>query len=413
MMKTDYTYDGYISYLYSFYIDLDRNMDVNLRRDIMIAKIRTRFKNTVLDTESAAKEEPLLKDIQTAQDFLHGDGLPFMCTRMVLRDFHLSFETFPVNGTGVVLSLFPEFNTIQIYFCFKAVQVNTDQLIYLRQIFNGDAPFHNETDGTSAPLTSYYHRITECFKGFTRNLEQMYLLEIRYIYPDNPYDAFLQKESCRIYGMICGDEGWEYVPEDLAKERLSNSWGSRDFVTFFAFGNNALLFNMIDSEQGKLYLKRQTFFGTQAYGEPNKYFFLKSEMAGVNHGIFFGQETIMVIKTIAANIMDRQANRKLSKEPSLRDDLRLTKEFRAELITTINKVENLSISEIGELEQMLIHNFKISPLIESIKYLLEMLESDLDLLYQQDTNRKVNILTFIGLLISGIDLAMTLLDKFL
>ena len=55
------------------------------------------------------------------------------------------------------------------------------------------------------------------------------------------------------------------------------------------------------------------------------------------------------------------------------------------------------------MEQMLLRSYKITPLIDSIKYLLELLESELDLLYQQSTNRLVNILTIAGLILSGID----------
>lgn len=407
-----YTFDGYISYLFSVYVDLDRNMDFNLRSNRIIESIQEFFPRSVMDTDPAAAEEPLLNDIRLVQNFLHGDGLPFECHRLLLKDFDLQFQEFPLEGTGVVVSVFPEFNTVQIYFFFRADRLTTDQLIYLRQIFNGSAPFLNRINGRKGSLSYHYQRIADHLGAKVVNREQMYLLEIRRIHPEVPYNDFMDRESRRIYGMLCGDEGWEFVPEDLARERLSHSWGSREFVKFFAFGNNAILFNMIDSASGEKYLERQTRFGTEAYGSPNDYFFLKSEAAGVNHGIFFGQETIMVIKTIAANIMSRQANRRLSKHPSLRTDLRLTKEFRAELITTINKVENLGISEMGELEQMLISNFRISPLIENIKYLLEMLESDLDLLYQQDTNRKVNLLTVFGLLISVIALLVDVFGLF-
>ena len=45
---------------------------------------------------------------------------------------------------------------------------------------------------------------------------------------------------------------------------------------------------------------------------------------------------------------------------------------------------------------------EIDPMVERIKYLLELLESELDLLYQTSTNALVNILTVAGLLLSAI-----------
>ena len=64
-------------------------------------------------------------------------------------------------------------------------------------------------------------------------------------------------------------------------------------------------------------------------------------------------------------------------------------------------MENLSISEIGELERVLLISQQIDPLIEKIKYLLELLESELDLLYQTSTNRMASFLTVLGLVLAG------------
>ncbi|MBQ2448422.1 MAG: hypothetical protein II270_00130, partial [Peptococcaceae bacterium] len=43
---------------------------------------------------------------------------------------------------------------------------------------------------------------------------------------------------------------------------------------------------------------------------------------------------------------------------------------------------------------------QISPIIEKIKYLLELLESELDLMYQTRTNAFVNLLTILGLIVA-------------
>ena len=63
-------------------------------------------------------------------------------------------------------------------------------------------------------------------------------------------------------------------------------------------------------------------------------------------------------------------------------------------------MENLEISEIGEMEKVLLESQQINPIIEKIKYLLDLVESELDLLYQNSTNRLINILTVLGLILS-------------
>ena len=201
---------------------------------------------------------------------------------------------------------------------------------------------------------------------------------------------------------MTGDEGWRHVPEALAAERLTNQWGSRDFVRLISFGANTVVLNLADSNRAVHYRAGRMDFDHTYYGEMNPYFSMNSDIAGVNHGIIFSAELVMVIKTICNRILRRQAVyytgghcRKLQKE------IRKIKAYRGELITTLNRVENLEISEIGELERVLLISQQIDPLIEKIKYLLELLESELDLLYQTSTNRLVNFLTAAGLVLAA------------
>ena len=75
----------------------------------------------------------------------------------------------------------------------------------------------------------------------------------------------------------------------------------------------------------------------------------------------------------------------------------------------MNRVENLEISEIGEMEKVLLTSQQIEPIIEKIKYLLELLESELDLLYQTSTNRLINLLTIAGLVLAAIQVLQGIL----
>ena len=72
-------------------------------------------------------------------------------------------------------------------------------------------------------------------------------------------------------------------------------------------------------------------------------------------------------------------------------------------------MENLEIAEIGEMERVLLTSQQIEPIIEKIKYLLELLESELDLLYQTSTNRLINLLTIAGLVLAAIQVLQGIL----
>ncbi|MBQ2034501.1 MAG: hypothetical protein II218_01170, partial [Peptococcaceae bacterium] len=60
----------------------------------------------------------------------------------------------------------------------------------------------------------------------------------------------------------------------------------------------------------------------------------------------------------------------------------------------------IDMTELGELEKVILNSQQISPIIEKIKYLLELLESELDLMYQTRTNAFVNLLTILGLVVA-------------
>ena len=118
----------------------------------------------------------------------------------------------------------------------------------------------------------------------------------------------------------------------------------------------------------------------------------------------------MVMKTICNRILRRQANYYIGEHNGkLRSEIQKLKAYRGELITTLNKVENLSISEIGELERVMLISQQIDPIIEKIKYLLELLESELDLLYSTSTNNLVNFLTAAGVALTALGLLLSYL----
>ena len=406
-MDKDMRFDACINYQYSFGIF---NNSSKMTEEEKLSVIRTNLskKHEILEFGTKeAESDPVFSELSISQGFLHGDGLPFECHRILIKGLNIKFSDVELKEAAVLVSVFSEFNAAQIMFCFTADNVTTDELIYLRQIFAGAAQF-TTSDGKSSNLDGLFDMIVSNMGCGCTNMERTYLIEIKKFGDYDKLELVLKNEKKRIYGIICGDEGWEYVPDALAEERMSNSWGSRDFVRFMVFGSSALLLNLVGSEDAKNYIERQRSFGGKAYGGINPYFLLNSPVAGIDHGILFAQEMVMVIKTISNRILTRQTsfNRSSGKHTNVGLEIRRTRAFRSELITALNRVENLGISEVGELEQMLLRSHRITPLIEDIKYLLELLESELDLLYQESTNRLVNLLTVAGLILTVLGLLM-------
>jgi hypothetical protein len=219
----------------------------------------------------------------------------------------------------------------------------------------------------------------------------------------------MQNEKKRLYGIISGDEGWNHIPHDLADARIQADWSSRDYVEFITFGSNFLLLNLTNSTAAQTYRVNQTNFGGTYYGGMNPYFAMNAAIAGVNHGIIFSVELVMAIKTIAHRILEFQASFQKSRTGNFKNDIRRTKDYRRELISTLNRVENIDMTELGELEKVILTSQQITPIIDKIKYLLELLESELDLMYQTRTNTIANIIAVLGLILTLGSLALSLI----
>ncbi len=66
----------------------------------------------------------------------------------------------------------------------------------------------------------------------------------------------------------------------------------------------------------------------------------------------------------------------------------------------LEKVEKTEISEIGQLSAMLLESQHIALIVDQVKYLLELLEGDLSLIYSEHNNLLVTVLTVLGLLLA-------------
>ena len=123
-------------------------------------------------------------------------------------------------------------------------------------------------------------------------------------------------------------------------------------------------------------------------------------MAGVNHGLFFAVETGALVKSFSQSILDQQDTWMREDLKSFAGEIRRMKRFRRDLIIAINSVENVGISEMGELQQLVMESLRIHPVIERLRNLLDILEAGLDLMYSTRTNFFVNMLTILGLVFS-------------
>jgi len=382
-----------IGYLYFSAVEKER-MGALLQKSM--AELTEVYPGITFASSRDEKLPPILADIKTAEDFLYGGGLTFPCHRYLWSDVDCEVKGLRLYDSHVLMTLYHDSNVCQVGVYFTVEAATPQELIYLRQIFGSSTPVTK--DGTS--ISGLADRLFAPMGASTEEAETGYTLEITDFYGEESLEDVLRENAQVTYGMLTGDEGYEYVPLGLAKKRIASCWGSRDFFSAIAFRNNFLLFHLVNGSRAEAYRDYQTKFGTTYYGSPNPYFFMNSRTACVNHGLFFSAETGLVAKTICSHVLNHQS--KLSHETHLkvRESIQTTKELRRDLIVTLNRLESIGIAELGELDRLIMSGLEIDPMVEKIKYLLELLESELDLLYQTSTNTLVNILTVVGLLLS-------------
>ena len=342
----------------------------------------------------------VLEDFATAQGFLYGGGLHFPAVRYVSPDLGLRLEGLPIRRSHAILTVYPKLSVCQVSVCLCLEDTPVRAFVWLHQIQTSDGTlFQGEKGEISIP-------------GICRETLEKYgirsaapasnaiITELNRLGDCQGAEELGDDEARCLYGVLSGDEGWKHVPAAMARQRMDSSWSSRDFVKVVAFAGNFLVLNLNRQEVYRDYIAKQHVFADRYWGGLNPYFTMDADTAGVNHGVYFSVETGMVVQTLTDRFLNSRPDVLHKSGLSLRREIKANKRYRAEMIRTMNMVERVTITELGELDGLVMRALDTLGRIESIRNLLELLESDLDLMYQTNTNRMVNILTVLGLVLA-------------
>lgn len=350
---------------------------------------------TVYD-EKKKYDDPCIRDLQTVQSFLKGGGQTYRTHRVFLDEVSPELEAAGMSAFYTMISYFEESNVISLSFHYGLKGITSDELIGIRQSgVNKEYDFGKE----KYSCASLAERISKAL-GLSSHVETSIICEITKFGDLKTISEIEEKNLNLIYGLMTSDEGYDFVPEEMVRERLSNSWGSRDFMRIYASRKAFLFINLLDTQRHGEYLERQKQFGTDIYGGINPYFEMGECPLTVNHGILFSVEFAMILRALINEVLSFQTEYKNNKRSSYYKKIRETRQLRRKIIKVLEKVEQTQIAEIGELSTILLSSQHIQPVIEEVKYLLELLEGDLTLIYSERNNVLVTILTVLGLLLA-------------
>ena len=332
-----------------------------------------------------------------AENFLHGGELQFPVIRHY-RTASILSEKVPVADSHAIVSFYPQAGVAQVSVNLTLEDVPCDDFVYLHQIQCARADLFT-IDGKPGSIPQFCEDVLKAcgLKKVIQGPTSIITEVNRFGTCTDPLDLSLNDERC-LYGMLTGDEGYLHVPRALIEERMSESWTSRDFVKVIAFSSNYLLLNFNRSENYADYIDYQKPYADHYFGSLNEYFTMDAPTAGVNHGLFFSAEMGQLIHAITQRLMGDSARPSTSHGFFVSDDIKRNKHIRRDMIRALNKLDQVNITEIGALDDLVLRNLDIKQKVESIRSLLELVESDLDLLYNTTTNRMVTLLTILGLL---------------
>jgi len=373
----------------------------------------------------------IMHEFEVVEGFLYGSNLHFPAKRFVFAGRNMSHRDLPFESSFVVVTLYPETGVCQVGVCFTFGDTPIDDLVYLHQTQHNPNAAYNVTASDSivalrkerkansewvgtlpeectVSIPSLCQQIIDDLKLSPIATSSAFLMELNEFGSADVPDDLDEQQRLALYGLLTGDEGWRHVPLSVVDERLDNCWGTRNFVKAVVFGNNGLLLNFNRGAAAKAYLAGQHEMGNRYDGGVNEYFTQDAQTACLNHGIFLSMETGMVAKAIAGRLLAARPRDIDGKAAFLNDELGRSKRYRTELIATLAKIESVGITEVGELDALVMKSLSVEERVSGIRELLELVESELDLSYETSTNRLVNFLTVLGLVFAVIQVVLAI-----
>lgn len=368
--------------------------------------VSKKYPTAVLFDVNAEQTDHCMRDMKIVHRFLNGGAQTYSVVRYFMPDIRPDLEKSGFSDWCAMMAFFPESGVLSISFHYTIKSIHLDRLIVKRQ--SGAVTNYPFPEGERT-FTDIAHAICENLGVVYAQQEESVLVEITNFGGVGELDVIERDHSNLIYGLLSGDEGWQYVPDTVVNDRLKCSWGSRNFMRIYCFGHAFVFINLLGSPAHEAYVAHQKRFGTAAWGSCNEYFLLESNPLSVNHGMLFSIEFSMILKTLINDVISYQGEFASRQSGSFYKRIKATREFRHRIIIVLEKAENIAISEMGELSAVMLESLHIAPIVDRVKYLLELIEGDLDLMYQSQNNTLVTILTVLGLVLAGIQIILPLL----
>ncbi len=234
------------------------------------------------------------------------------------------------------------------------------------------------------------------------------------------------------YGLATGDEGWRFVPWELAQSCLAKPWSTRQFLAVYSVGAGVLCLNNKDEN----YINLQGDLGLGRFGKREPYFGINSNIAGLDHGPLLVLERVLTRLALADHRMQEaerlaqhrrlQHRRPVSSGPS---DLLVTsstsddRAMRRVLNDSSARLSNVLLPEVDPLEQAVSRGLGLEDVISQLDRLAQAVDDDvrdidernareyerIAIEYQRTVSRRLMYLTTAAILLALVEVVTAVL----
>ncbi|UMP04017.1 hypothetical protein [Amycolatopsis sp. EV170708-02-1] len=268
-----------------------------------------------------------------------------------------------------------------------------------RETANGEEGLHGVYGEKTFP--SLLKAVTHVFEDLTKGCglteglgRKGWCVELR-SHDGHPPAQRVAADPRPFYGMATSDEGWRFVPREVARDALGPSWGTRSFVAAYTMAGGIVCLNSKDSE----YVEQQAELMRGPFGDAEPYFGIDSEIGGLDHGMLFILERVLIRMALADQWL-----------ASMKTAGSRTRLLRGSLDDILEMLHSVLPPEIDSLERRLVTSMGVERIIAQLDRQAEAMDEETRYAYENTVSARVTRLTVVTVVLTVVTIVLGVLQ---
>lgn len=274
-----------------------------------------------------------------------------------------------------------------------------------RETSSGESGLHGRYGEKSFP--SLLTAVTHIFEDLTKGCElseglsrKGWCVELR-SHDGHPPAQRVAADPRPFYGMATSDEGWRFVPREVARDALGPSWGTRSFVAAYTMAGGIICLNSKDSD----YIEHQGELMRGPFGADEPYFGIDSDVGGLDHGMLFILERVLIRMALADQWL-RNAQREMKALKTKKKAATRTRLLRGSLDDILEMLHSVLPPEIDLLERRLVTSMGVERIVAQLDRQAEAMDEETRYSYENTVSARVTRLTVVTVVLTVVTIVL-------